>query len=53
MKLVQQDGTSEEHVWATGKAYWLRAHPPNIMHADVNAGDTSIEVIAADLKQER
>lgn len=52
MKIVQQDGTSETHVWETGKAYWLPSNPPNTMHADVNAGDGPIEVMVVDLKHE-
>lgn len=27
MKIVEQVGASEEHVWETGKAYWLPANP--------------------------
>ncbi len=42
MKIVEQGGASEEHVWETGKAYWLPANPPGTMHADVNAGDKPI-----------
>ena len=53
MKIVQQDGTSEEHVWETGKAYWLPANPPDTMHADVNAGEAPIEVMVVDLKHEK
>jgi quercetin dioxygenase-like cupin family protein len=53
MKIVQQDGTSEEHVWESGKAYWLPANAPNTMHADANAGETPIEVMVVDLKHER
>lgn len=53
MKIVQQDGTSEQHVWETGKAYWLPANAPNSMHADVNAGDAPIEVMVVDMKHEK
>ncbi len=28
MKIVDQHGKSEAHVWETGKAYWLPANPP-------------------------
>src|SRR5215471_16589437 len=45
MKIVDQSGASETHVWETGKAYWLPANPPNTMHRDVNAGQRSIEVM--------
>lgn len=29
MKIVEQGGATETHVWETGKAYWLPANPPN------------------------
>lgn len=53
MKIVEQNGPTEEHVWETGKAYWLPANPPNAMHADVNAGDKPIEVMVVELKHEK
>jgi beta-alanine degradation protein BauB len=53
MKIVEQSGASEQHVWETGKAYWLPANPPNTMHADVNAGDKPIEVMVVELKREK
>lgn len=52
MKIVEQSGASESHVWETGKAYWLPRNPPNTMHADVNAGDKPIEVMVVELKKE-
>jgi hypothetical protein len=53
MKIVDQGGISEEHVWETGKAYWLPANPPNTMHADVNASGKPIEVIVVELEKEK
>lgn len=53
MKIVEQSGSSERHVWETGKAYWLPANAPNTMHADVNAGDKPIEVMVVELKKDR
>ena len=53
MNIVEQDGSSERHVWETGKAYWLPANAPNTMHADVNAGDKAIEVMVVELKNDR
>ena len=53
MKIVEQSGPSEQHVWETGKAYWLPANAPNTMHADVNAGDKPIEVMVVELKKDR
>src|SRR3984957_3370772 len=52
MKIVDQQGKSEEHVWETGKAYWLPTNPPNTMHADVNAGDKPIAVMVVELEKE-
>jgi hypothetical protein len=53
MKIVDQSGAAEQHVWETGKAYWLPANPPNTMHADVNAGDKPIEVMVVELEREK
>lgn len=53
MKIVEQSGSTEEHVWETGKAHWLPANPPNTMHADVNAGDKPIEVMVVELQHEK
>jgi beta-alanine degradation protein BauB len=52
MKIVDQQGKAEEHVWETGKAYWLPKNPPGTMHADVNAGDKPIEVMVVELEKE-
>jgi beta-alanine degradation protein BauB len=53
MKIVEQDGASETHVWETGKAYWLAANAPNTSHADVNAGAEPIEVMVVELEKEK
>jgi redox-sensitive bicupin YhaK (pirin superfamily) len=53
MNIVEQSGTTDQHIWETGKAYWLPANPPNTMHADVNAGAKPIEVIVVELKHEK
>lgn len=50
MKIVQQSGESEMNHWETGKAYWLTASKPGTMHADVNVGTKSIEVMVVELK---
>jgi len=52
MKIVEQNGPAESHVWETGKAYWLPANLPNTMHADVNAGEKPIEVVVVELEKE-
>jgi beta-alanine degradation protein BauB len=53
MKIVDQTGAAETHVWETGKAYWLPANPPNTLHQDVNAGDKPIEVMVVELTHEK
>jgi len=53
MKIVEQNGTTEQHVWEAGNAYWLPANAPNTMHTDVNAGDKPIEVMVVELKHEK
>lgn len=53
MKIVEQSGASEAHVWDTGKAYWLPANAPGTMHADVDAGDQPIEVMVVELKKDK
>jgi quercetin dioxygenase-like cupin family protein len=51
MKIVEQNGSSETHVWKTGKSYWLPANAPGTLHTDVNAGNNSIEVMVVELKK--
>lgn len=51
MKIVEQDGSSETHIWETGKSYWLPANPPGRLHTDVNTGDKPIEVMVVELKK--
>jgi len=51
MKIVEQDGASETHVWESGKSYWLAPNPPGTLHTDVNDGDAPIEVIVVELKK--
>jgi len=53
MKIVEQDGKSEEHIWEQGHAYWLPTNPPNTTHADVNAGDKPIAVMVVELEKEK
>jgi len=53
MKILEQSGSSEQHVWETGKAYWLPANAPNTMHTDVNAGDKPIEMMVVELKNDK
>ncbi len=52
MTIKESTGQSEQHIWETGKAYWLPANAPNTTHADVNNGDKPIEVIVVELKKE-
>ena len=53
MKIVDQSGASETHVWETGKAYWLPKNPPNTTHRDVNAGERSIEVMVVEIEDDK
>lgn len=53
IEIVDQSGTREQHVWETGKAYWLPANPPNTRHADANTGDQAIEVMVVELTKEK
>jgi beta-alanine degradation protein BauB len=53
MNIVQQNGSTESHIWEAGKAYWLPANPPGTMHADVNAGTKPIEVMVVELKNDK
>ena len=51
MKIVEQDGLSETHVWEIGKWYWLPANAPETLHTGVNTGNNPIEVIVVELKK--
>ena len=53
IKIEDQSGTSETHVWETGKAYWLPANPPSAMHKDVNVGDQPIEVMVVEVEDDK
>jgi len=53
IKIEDQSGTSETHVWETGKAYWLPANPPRTMHTDVNVGDHPIEVMVVEVEDDK
>ena len=53
MNIVEQNRPTEQHVWETGKAYWLPANPAGTVHADVNAGEKPIEVMVVELKHEK
>jgi quercetin dioxygenase-like cupin family protein len=53
MKIEEQSGTSETHVWETGKAYWLPANPPHTMHRDVNVSDHPIEVMVVEVENDK
>jgi quercetin dioxygenase-like cupin family protein len=53
IKIEDQSGTSETHVWETGKAYWLPANPPRTMHRDVNVGNHPIEVMVVEVEDDK
>jgi beta-alanine degradation protein BauB len=50
MKIVYENGPTETHRWETGKAYWLSSEEGKKRHADVNSGNTPIEVMVVELK---
>ena len=50
MKIVEETGSSETHVWQTGKAYWLPSNAPGTRHQDVNVDDKPIEVMVVELQ---
>ena len=51
LRVVKQSGKSQTVTWETGSAYWLPADPPGEIHADVNEGERSIEVMVVELKK--
>jgi quercetin dioxygenase-like cupin family protein len=50
MKVVNEDGTSEQHQWDTGKAYWLPTEEGKKRHGDANIGSGPIEVMVVEVK---
>jgi quercetin dioxygenase-like cupin family protein len=50
MKILEESGQSEVHVWQSGKAYWLPANAPGTRHQDINVGDRPIEVMVVELQ---
>jgi quercetin dioxygenase-like cupin family protein len=50
MKVVNEDGTSEQHQWDTGKAYWLPTEEGKKPHGDANIGSRPIEVMVVEVK---
>jgi hypothetical protein len=53
MKVVNEDGTSEQHQWDTGKAYWLPVEEGRKRHGDANLGSKPIEVMVVEVKNSR
>jgi hypothetical protein len=51
MKVVHEDGSSEDHPWEIGKAYWLPLSEGLKRHADQNTGSKPIEVMVIELKK--
>lgn len=50
MKVVNENASSETHVWETGKAYWLSAEEGKKRHADANQSSRPIEVMVVEIK---
>ncbi|MBV9074021.1 MAG: hypothetical protein JOZ10_10340 [Acidobacteria bacterium] len=52
MKVAYEDGSSEQHEWQTGRAYWLPKSEGMKRHTDVNTGSKPIEVMVVELKND-
>ncbi|CAL58452.1 RmlC-like jelly roll fold [Ostreococcus tauri] len=50
LKRVDEDGSTRDLVFETGKAYWYEADPPDNLHADVNEGSEDVVVIVTEFK---
>ena len=51
LDVVNEAGdTVDVYEWEAGKAYWLDKDPPGQLHADLNKGANTIEVIVVELK---
>jgi quercetin dioxygenase-like cupin family protein len=53
MKIEDESGSSEAHIWETGKAYWLPANPPHTRHRDINVGNQPIEVMVVEVEDDK
>jgi hypothetical protein len=53
MRMVEQNGPTETHVWEVGNAYWLPAMSPGTLHADVNGGTKPIEVMVVEVESDK
>jgi hypothetical protein len=53
MKIEDESGSSETHVWETGKAYWLGPNPPHTRHRDINVGNQPIEVMVVEVEDDK
>lgn len=52
LKVVNEAGELvDTYDWKAGKAYWLDKDPPDVLHADVNEGPGTIEVIVVELQR--
>ena len=50
MKILYENGASEEHKWEAGKAYWLSGEEGRKRHSDVNIGSKPIDVMVVEIK---
>ncbi len=51
LKKIEQDNTTSALHFETGKAYFLEADPKGTLHADVNEGTQTIEVMVIEFKK--
>lgn len=52
IKIAEENGNNETHLWEAGKAYWLPANKPGTLHTDENMGNKPIEVMVVELLKE-
>lgn len=50
LKRVDEDGTTTNLVFETGRAYWYEADPIDNLHADVNEGTDDVVVVVTEFK---
>jgi quercetin dioxygenase-like cupin family protein len=53
VRIAEASGGSDTQVWETGKAYWLPANPPGEMHSDINLGESPIQVMVVEVKDDK
>jgi hypothetical protein len=47
---IEQNGEISDLIFKAGRAYWIEADPPKVLHADINPSHEPLEVIVIELK---